>query len=187
MKKTTSRRTFLGNSLMATAGLAYLSSATSLKAFSGDDSPFKGYNPFADAKTDLREYPFGEHLEVFGKIYDASGEKPLPNAKVEVWHLSPNSEKFRHRAKLTTNENGEYHFVTDKPNRELGKHYKVFFRVSQDGETYFTELSFNNTQAFISSKHWEKNNQLGEDRLFPTKTSFLNHSKIQFNIAINTI
>ena len=139
---------------MASAGLACITPATSLKAFTANDSPFKGYNPFAEEKKDLRVYPFGEHLEVFGAVYDASGQQTLEGAKIEVWHLSPNSEKFRHRAKLTTDSRGAYRFITDKPNREYGKHYKVFFRVSCQGESFFTELSYNNTQAFISSKHW---------------------------------
>ena len=188
MEKTTPRRAFLGKTLMATAGLACLSSSSALNAFTGNESPYDGYNPFAVVKNDLRTFPtlpFGEHFEVSGKIYDASGTSPLKNCTVEVWHLSPNSKKYKHRAKFHTNELGEYQFITDKPNRHLGKNYKIYFKVSKHNSSYFTALSFNNTQAFISGKHWEKNNQLGDELLFPKKNTSLNKTTIEFNIALN--
>ncbi len=184
MKKTTPRRSFLGKTLMATAGLACVSSTSILTAFTGEESPFSGYNPYADRKKDLRVNTFGKHIAVSGKIYDRKGERPLSNTMVEVWHLSPGSTKFRHRAKLLTDEYGKYKFITDLPNREIGKHHKIYFKVSKASETYFTELSFNNSGAYISDKHWENNNQLGDQLLFPTYSTFLNQSSIEFNIAL---
>ena len=187
MEKTTPRRAFLRKTLKASAGLACISSTSAIKAFGSNASPFMGYNPFAVEKNDLRTfpaYPFGESIVVTGRIFDAVGKNPLANCMIEVWHMSPNSSKYRHRAKLHTNDKGEYFFITDKPNREMGKTYKIYFKLSQNGEAYFTELSFNNTQAFISDKHWEKNNQLGDDLLFPKKKSTQNTTKIQFNIAL---
>ncbi len=184
MKKTTPRRSFLGKTVMATAGLACISSTSTLQAFTGKESPFKGYNPYAERKTDLRVNSFGKHIAISGKIYDSQGKTPLRNAMVEVWHLSPGSNKFRHRAKLITDEYGDYEFITDLPNREIGKHHKVYFKVSKASETYFTELSFNSFDAFISDKHWEKNKQLGDQLLFPTYNTFLNQSNIEFNIAL---
>ena len=184
MGKTTPRRSFLSKTLMASAGLALASSTSVVRAFSGNHSPFKGYRPFAEKTTDLRKSLFGQHVEVTGQIFDAEGVKVLPNAKIEVWHLTPNSEKFEHRAVLYSDENGSYRFITDFPNREIGKYYKVYFKVSNSKTSNFTELSFNNFGAFISDKHWEKNHQLGEQLLFPTHTTFLNQSIIQFNIAL---
>lgn len=184
MKKTTPRRSFLGKTLMATVGLACVSSTSVLNAFTAKESPFEGYNPYAEAKTDLRVNSFGKHVAISGKIFESSGKIPLSNALVEVWHMSPGSKKFRHRTKLKTNAFGEYRFITDLPNRKMGKHYKVYFKVSNSETSYFTELSFNNHDAFISDKHWENNNQLGDELLFPTYTTFLNRSTIQFNMAL---
>jgi len=182
MEKITPRRSFLGKSLMATAGLVFISSSATLKAFTGNDSPYMGYNPFSEEKTDLRTTIFGKHLSVKGTIYDKTGSIPLPKAKVEVWHLSPNSTKFRHRAKLQTNSAGEYNFVTDFPNREDGKMPRIFFKISTDDQSYFTELLITNSDAHITGKHWEENRQL-KDKLFPKKETFLNHSTITFNIT----
>ncbi len=184
MKKTTPRRSFLGKTMLAAAGLACVSTTTTLRAFTVKEAPFKGYNPYAERKTDLRVNSFGKHVAITGKIYDSKGETPLAKTMVEVWHLSPGSTKFRHRAKLFTNEHGAYEFITDLPNREIGKRHKIYFKVSKASKTYFTELSFNKFGAHISDKHWEHNNQLGDKLLFPSHTTFLNRSTIQFNIAL---
>ena len=185
MEKTTPRRTFLSKTFMASAVLALASSTSVVNAFSSNNSPFKGYNPFAEYKTDLRTSLVGKHVQVKGQIFDATGKHFLPNAKLEVWHLSPNSKKFEHRAILQTDSDGSYQFITDYPEREIGKMPRIYFRVSKDSNSYFTELSFNEQGAFISGKHWEENHQLGDKLLFPTHTNFLNHSTFQFNIVLN--
>ena len=185
MKKTTSRRNFLGKSAMATTGLALLATGVSAHAFNSVKSPFEGYNPYAPVKTDLRKNIFGKHVQVSGKIYNRDGTATLSDASVEVWHLSPNSKKFRHRAKFHTDREGAYRFITDMPEREMGKAHKIYFRISAKGKSYFTELSIGTTGAYISGEHWEKNYQLGEERLFPTHKVFLNQSNINFNISLN--
>lgn len=185
MGKTKSRRSFLGNSLKAASSLALLGATDVVHAITSDTSPFTGYNPFAPLKSDLRIDPFGKHIQVSGQIYDHKGLNTLKDAQVEVWHLSPNSERYRHRSRLYTDASGHYSFITDLPNRELGKHHKIYFKVSDKGKSYFTELSFNNTGAFISDKHWEKNHQLGEKKLFPQLKTFVNQSNITFNISLN--
>ena len=186
MGKTKTRRSFLGNTMMAAGGLALLGTTDLVHAFASETSPFEGYNPFAPVKIDLREDPFGKHVQVSGKIFDQSGQRVLEDAKVEIWHLSPSSLKFRHRSTLFTNVNGNYSFITDFPNREYGKYHKIYFKVSDTGRSYFTELSFNEFGAHITDKHWEKNHQLGDDNLFPRFKTFLNQSNITFNISLNS-
>lgn len=184
MKNLPSRRLFLRNSAIATTGIALFSSSTFATTFSNDKSPFEGYNPYAEEKTDLRISKFGgTPIIIQGKIYDKKGAFSIPNANLEVWHLSPNSTKYRHRAKLKTNSEGEFKFITNFPNRELGKYAKIYFKVSNNETSYFTELSLNKNGAYISGKHWEENNQLAE-KLFPKKKSFLGQSTITFNISI---
>ncbi len=169
---------------MATTSITLLSSTSVLHAFTNEECPFNGYNPYAEETTDLRSSTLGgKHITVKGNIYDSMGTFTIPDAKIEVWHLSPNSTKYRHRSKLKTNSAGEYKFITDFPNREKGKSAKIYFKVSNNETSYFTELSLNNQGAYISGKHWEKNNQLGK-RLFPQKETFLGQSTITFNISI---
>lgn len=169
---------------MATTGVALLSSKTVINAITKDDSPFSGYNPYAEEKTDLRTSSFiGKHITVKGKIYDKSGQFSIPNTTIEVWHLSPNSSKYRHQGKMKTSSLGEYRFITDFPNREFGKMSRIYFKVSNDRTSYFTELLVNDFGANITGKHWEENNQLG-NKIFPLKEGEKNSSTITFNISI---
>ncbi len=183
MKNSTSRRLFMRNSAFAITGLAVLT-PTLTNAFNFSENPYLGYNPYAEDKNDLRTGIFSDNsVAVKGIIYENDGATPIMNAVVEVWHLSPNSSKYRHRAKLQTDEQGEYKFITDFPNREEGKNARIYFKISNFEKTNFTELILNNAGAHITCEHWKKNQQLGE-KLFPKKENFLGYSSIQFNISI---
>jgi len=181
MKKTTPRRAFLQRSLLATAGLGLLSTQT-IQAITAS-SPIEGYNPFAEEKTDLRIHSFGKYVSIKGVIYDKTGKMPLKNALVEVWHLSPGSSKYNHRGKMFTNALGEYEFISDFPNKKPSVDNTIHFKVSQGGSKQFTSLVLGHKDAYITSDHWQRNNQLGT-KLFPTSATFLNKTTIQFNISI---
>ena len=170
-------------SAIATTGIALLSSNV-VNALT-DNCPYEGYNPYTDTKTDMRTVSFGQHIKVKGSIYDKTGLSPISNAKIEVWHLSPNSSKFRHRGKLKTNAEGEYSFITDFPDKEQGKSHRIYFKVSNTNKTYFTELILGSTSpsSYITSKHWEENQELGK-KLMPVSEKFLNTTTINFNISI---
>jgi hypothetical protein len=175
---------FLRNSAIATTGIALLPSASIANTLTNNKSPFDGYNPFSEEKTDLRiSTLFGKHLNIKGKIFDITGSFPLSNAIIEVWHLSPASNKYKHQAKLKTNCFGEYSFITDFPNKEKSKIPRIYFKVSNGNNEYFTELLLNDFGACITGKHWVKNKQLGE-KLFPLKTGTLNTSTIVFNLSV---
>jgi hypothetical protein len=183
MKKTTSRRLFLRNSTFAITGLTVLTPTLS-NAMISSDCPYLGYNPYAESKSDLRTGVFNlNSIAVKGTIYKKDGLTPIKNATVEVWHLSPNSSKYRHRAKIIADGEGNYEFITDFPNKEEGKCSRIYFKVSNKGTASFTELVLNTSGPHITAEHWEKNRLLG-DKLFPKKEESLNQSIIQFNISI---
>ena len=127
----------------------------------------------------------GKEVSVSGKIFDATGKTTVPNALVEVWHLSPEKEVYKHRGKMFTDVDGSYQFITDWPNREPGKQHRIYFKVSNEGKTIFTELLFSEFGANISGVHWENNQCLEEELRFPKFNTFLNKSTINFNISIN--
>ncbi len=179
MEKTTPRRAFLQKSVMATTSIALLSSQM-VNAFTTDQSPFEGYNPFAEEKTDLRKNFFGKQLAVSGTIYNDLGTA-LPDATVEVWHLSSDSGKFRHRGKFKTDAFGHYAFQTDFPGKEPAKRNRIYFKISKGEATYFTELVISGDKAYVTSKHWEENKDLGDETL-PESSTFLNETSIKFNI-----
>lgn len=181
MSHSTSRRLFLAKSALATTGLALLSSNT-LTAFS-TDTPFEGYNSFAEEKTDLRTELLGKEAKVSGKIFSKEGLLPIAGALIEVWHLSPNSKKFRHRAKFRTNQFGEYSFVTDFPEQDGNLCPRIYFKVSNNEKSTFSELLINKQGSFITSKHWEQHSQLG-NRLEPEFSKAFNRLNVTFNLSL---
>lgn len=183
MENLYARRNFLKNVALVTSGVAFLSSTSVLQAFN-NECPYEGYNPYSEEKTDLRiSTLFGNHITVQGKIFDKQNLKELTSATIEVWHMSPNSTKFRHQAKMNVSNNGEFNFITDFPNKEQGKYAKVYFKVSANNRVYFTELSVTKDNAFINGKHYEENKMLGND-MFPTNRLISNQQIITFNIAV---
>ena len=184
MKKLSSRRLFLRHFAIATTGMTLLPSSSFANTFSNNESPYDGYNPYVLEKYDLRKsLLFGKYLTIKGEIFNKSGKNTKPNVIVEVWHLSPNSIKEYHRGKIQTNEHGQYQFITDFPNDELRKTSKIYFKISNKGKTYFTELLLNQTGAYILDKHWSENKQLKE-RLFPQLENLSNSSIATFNMTI---
>ncbi len=184
MKNTTSRRHFMRNSAFAITGLAVLSPTLS-SAFTSSECPYLGYNPYAETKTDLRTGIFkGASVTVKGTVFEKDGITPLKNATIEVWHLSPNSSKYRNRAKLSADHKGEYSFITDFPNTETGKSARIYFKVSTSENTDFTELILTKQGAHITGEHWAKNKSLGDKLLPSSKTSFFDETVIKFNLSI---
>lgn len=183
MKQPTSRRRFMRNSALAMTGLAIVSpSITSAMNFA--HCPFSGYNPYAENTHDLRHGLLGGNtVSVQGTIFKNDGVTPVSNAMLEVWHLSPNSKKYRHRGKLQTDEHGSYRFLTDFPNKEAGRQARIYFKVSTADKMEFTELLLSQNGPLITSTHWEKNQTLG-DRLFPKQQPGVGRAEIHFNFSI---
>ena len=128
-------------------------------AIDAEHSPYPGYSPLAPVKNDLRVSVSGADVQIHGRIFDLQ-DKILTNPlKIEIWHLSPNSEKYSHRAITYSDEIGRYRFITDLPNREMGHNYKIYLKISNGNQRYFTHLSFNHCTAFISTR--ESNGRLG--------------------------
>src|SRR5690606_32553244 len=144
MKNTTSRRLFMRNSAFAITGLAVLT-PTITSAFNAHESPFLGYNPYAETKTDLRTGIFNTNsVTIKGTIYENDVNTTVNNATVEVGHLSPNSSQYRHRENTIADKQANYEIITDFPNKEEGKKARIYCKVSNSDKSILTELLFNN-------------------------------------------
>ena len=137
------------------------------------------------SKTDIRTKLFGKQVEISGQVFDGSGKNPLQNAKIEFWHLSPNSEQIGHKGLLITDSQGKYLLKTDYPSREVGKHTTIHFRVSKENKELVTELKFSDVGAYITNKHWESHQNLEDNLLFPKLEKSFYKTKVNFNISIN--
>jgi len=183
MEVTLSRRAFIGNFALATTGIALLSTTSAINSLTLEDKNLVGYNPYASTNADMRQTLLGKHVSVSGTVFNKDGTTIVPNTIIEVWHLSPNSDKYRHRAKLTSDANGNYSFITDIPNRENGNMPCIHFKISHGASSYVSRLWMNDHSAYVSSNHWERNQHLGKS-LLPNKESGLLHDKIKFNFSI---
>ncbi|NER15550.1 hypothetical protein GWK08_19000 [Leptobacterium flavescens] len=183
MKNRLPRRSFLRNSLAVTTAITLFPSHTA-DAFASEESPFKGYNPHAAFKNDMRRgLPGSKSVSIYGKIFDRESGHPVSGVSLEVWHLSPDTGTYRHHGKLVTDERGYYRFISDFPQKEAGKNARIFFRISCKDKTSFTELLINRSGAHITAEHWKEHRAL-EERLFPVQRRFLNHSHIRFNLSV---
>ena len=156
MKKQLLRRSFLKSSILASGGVVLLRPLESFANYPSVVSEDK-FSP----KCDIRKSFFGKQVVISGQVFDRTGKNQLKDVTIEFWHLSPNSKKINHRGKLVTGENGQYLIKSDFPSRELGKNTTMHFKLSKDEVVYETQLKFNSYSAFITDKHWEENNPIG--------------------------
>ena len=183
MKKSVSRRRFLGNLSIAAAGMAMFSSSA-LNSNKNEAALFQGYIPNAPEGADLRSFmSTARAVQVKGRLFDRASGRPLANQCIEIWHLSPDGKNYRHRGRFHTSDNGSYSFLTDLPGKEEGKMPRINFKINSDTDSYLTSLILGSNQAFIMDDHWERNQSLGND-VFPQRTEELSKSIIQFNISI---
>lgn len=178
------RRRFLGKLPLAVLGGAILSSHFSFAFKNRVDSPFPGFDSNTRDSNDLRASGFlGNTIKVTGNIYGKDGLSLKPNARLEVWHLSPGSSQYNHRGAFSSNTDGAYVFKTEMPNRTKGKLPRIFFKVSHEGNVAFTELVLNAQKAFITHEHWENHKSLN-DKLFPVYEENSEEIAIHFNITV---
>ncbi|MFX0557708.1 hypothetical protein ACOCEA_12985 [Maribacter sp. CXY002] len=178
MKQNYLRRNFLKNSLIASGGLILFPTIAS-----ASNSGLRTEIGISH-QTDIRRNLFGKQLEITGQIFDVTGNNTLRGVKVEFWHLSPNSEIIEYRGEMFTDINGRYLLKTDYPSRSIGKAATIHFKISKDYGQFETELKISEFGANITGEHWEANNHIGNDLLFPKMDKALYKTKINFNFSL---
>ena len=123
-----------------------------LLASAADSSPYDGYIPLAPLKSHLARSRRAEQLVIYGRIFDKSGKWPAGNAGVEIWHLTPGTKEFNHRAKLISDSTGAFQLTTDMPARIAGQNFKIYFKIRIGVKSFFTYLSFNHSMAFLANR-----------------------------------
>ncbi|MBV1922743.1 MAG: hypothetical protein KUG68_01810 [Flavobacteriaceae bacterium] len=179
-----SRRSFLLKSAAATAGLAMFSTTKTLASIVENGTPFEGYNPYSEATNDLRSsIVHAKGIKVEGRIFNKSGSQGIAQAKIEVWHLSPQSKKYRNQGHFFTDNDGFYTFISDIPEREDGKMPRIYFKISNGTSNVFTQLLFDSNRAYILNDHWEYHRNLG-GYVFPKLRKVRSVTQIEFNISL---
>ena len=176
MQKNSSRRRFIRHLSLLTTGAALLPKAQAASGLWGAKVPFPGYNPYMETKNDLRPIPLGTaELQLSGTVFDKQ-LKPIPHCIIEVWHLSPGSNSYKHRGRISCDARGRYSLITDFPGREKGKLGRIYFKAFSEGIDSFSQLMLSNEDAHVDGHHWERNQALGEN-LFPNRQG----NSIEFN------
>ncbi|MGB0948983.1 MAG: hypothetical protein ACPGU0_02610 [Marinirhabdus sp.] len=166
---------------LATTGTALLGNLAPYMY--GTEMPHTVHDRYAGPGADLRKNPFGNHVQVSGRIYSKSSKNPLPNATVKIWHLSPGSKKHSHHGHLLTNGVGKYSFVTDFPEKETHKAPCIYFEVSHGKKTYTTQLLMNGFGAYVTGRHWAEN-KLSAQKQLPSFKEKGTLTTIQFYLTL---
>ncbi len=123
------------------------------------------YRPNAPVRSDLTyEGLAGARIMLKGKVYKSDCKTVLPNALVEIWHCNTegeydnDSDEFRHRASLNTNQSGEYTFTTIFPGKYLnGKLYRpahIHYRVTEENSKELISQIYFKGDPHITEDPW---------------------------------
>lgn len=122
------------------------------------------YRPDAPIRNDLTSKNLvGTRIELKGKVYKSDCITHLKNAMVEIWHCNADGEydnesnDFNQRARLITNNTGEYSFLTILPgkylNGELYRPAHIHYRVAEQ-----------NSKELISQVYFKGDPHILKDR-----------------------
>ena len=143
---------------LATFGLTLLNTQNVLGNVFESKRDDLQYHPSSPETNDLRKSGYNvPAVSVQGVIYDKDSMQELSNVKVEVWHLSPDSEEVSYRAHFFTATNGSYQFITDFPGHAPRLKPRIFFRLSNGKKERFSELIFDTHFAYLNNEQWEHN------------------------------
>lgn len=123
------------------------------------------YRPGAPLRSDLtHEGLEGTRITLKGTVYKSDCVTPLPNALVEIWHCNAEgeydneSDAFRHRAGLRTNEEEAYAFLTIVPGKYLnGRLYRpahIHYRVTEDNSMELVSQIYFKGDPHIEEDPW---------------------------------
>lgn len=86
----------------------------------------------------------GSGLTVKGRVLSYPDCKPIPNASIEYWHTNPDGIYDNdHRAKLFSDKDGQYQFITDFPGIYPGRPAHIHFKIRAKGfKALTTQLYF---------------------------------------------
>lgn len=186
------RRSLLKNSLLSSAALlAAKASANCLPPTPEQtEGPFYPIRDRQDKDTDLtmikgsRQQATGQKIKINGRILDANCQ-PIKGATVEIWQACASGryshpadtnpatldKNFQYWGIATTNDLGEYKFITIKPGaypatsswiRPPHIHFKVSLRGFEELTTqmYFADERFNATDRILQSHNQEEQKRL---------------------------
>ncbi len=132
-------------------------------------------------------------LKVIGKVFGTDSETPLSNVEIDVWHCDHkkhydmDSDAFKCRGKLFTNENGEYWYKTFVPPPYQGrpKHIHYLIHKSETHQELVTQLYFKGDNK-IKRNNWVKY-PWDEKRILDIYTNADGMAEVQLDLYLELI
>jgi catechol 1,2-dioxygenase len=153
------------------------------------------YRPDAPMREDLTyEGLAGTRITLRGQVFADDCTTPLPNALVEIWHCDTlgeydnETDEYRHRASLKTNEMGEYRFHTIVPGKYLnGRLYRpshIHYRVTEKNSSELISQIYFAGDPHIKADPWASDKK-AEHRILPiVPHDVAGNLAIQFDIYL---
>jgi catechol 1,2-dioxygenase len=134
----------------------------------------------------------GEKLVVSGTIFQSNCKRPINGVILDIWHASPMgkydliSERFLFRAKIKSDTNGKYEFITLLPagyeDNGMLRPRHIHFKISCPGyKPLTTQLYFKDDNRLASDKFVKIND--GTKRAMPVKQEN-KYLTVDFNIYL---
>ena len=135
------------------------------------------YRPDAPIRSDLTfEELVGTRITLKGQVFTDDCVTPLKNAMVEIWHCDSEGEydnssaQFLHRARLLTDEKGNYAFHTIIPGKYLnGRLYRpshIHYRISEKSHKELISQIYFAGDPHITADPWASDPK-AEHRILP--------------------
>lgn len=199
------RKNFIINSSLSAFALTIFGSITKEAngQFKGDCDttndilgPF--YRPEAPVRADLTyEGLSGTRIVLKGKVFKSDCITVLKDALVEIWHCNTEGEydnesnEFRQRARLYTNDNGEYSFTTILPgkylNGELYRPSHIHYRVTEKNSKELISQIYFKGDPHITNDPWASQDKAKRRILEITPEDIKGNLTINFDIYLKEL
>ena len=104
---------------------------------------------------------------------------------MEFWHLSQSSPTGVYKKSVSVDESGRYEISTEMPHKKKNLPRKLYLRIKGQNTSYTTYLVITQNDVHMTDKHWESNNALSENMLYPRVKKEAGIRTINFNLSLN--
>ena len=151
------------------------------------------YRPNAPIRSDLTYATLkGTRIVLKSKVYKSDCGTALKGALVEIWHCNAegeydnDSDEFRQRAALKTNDQGEYSFTTIIPGKYLnGKLYRpshIHYRITEANSKELISQVYFKGDPHITNDPWASQTKAKHRILEISPVDTKGNLAIEFNI-----
>lgn len=156
------------------------------------------YRPDSPVRSDMTyEGLKGNRIVLKGRVFRSDCETVIQDAMVEIWHCNTEgeydneSEEFRQRARIYTNEKGEYSFTTILPGKYLnGDLYRpahIHYRVTEKSSKELISQIYFKGDPHITKDPWASQDKAKQRILEISPVDVFGNLAINFDIYLQEL